>query len=207
MNSPVGICCLAAIFIEIQGGRDDLSEEFKEITIKSEPIFKGKVISLQVDEVRLPNGKTATREIVRHPGAVSVLALTEDRMLVVEQFRKPIERNQLEIPAGKLEPGEDPLEAAKRELQEETGYSCGTIRLISSFYTAPGFADEIMHLYATEQLTKGEMNPDEDEFISCRALTYEEACEGMRSGAIQDAKTIAAVYAWQSYRLTGSFLP
>jgi len=181
-------------------------KKFEEVTLRTEPIFQGKIISLQVDTVQLPNGATATREIVKHPGAVAVLALTDDsRMLVVEQYRKPLEKSQIEIPAGKLDAGEDPLDAAKRELEEETGYRCESLRHISSFYTSPGFADEILHLYAAERLSKGEANPDEDEFLELEAITLEQAQAYMREGRISDAKTVMAVYAWQLYKLTGSF--
>lgn len=178
---------------------------FEEVTLSTEPIFQGKVISLQVDTVRLPNGKTATREIVKHPGAVAVLAILDDRLLVVEQYRKPLEKSQVEIPAGKLDPNEEPIEAARRELEEETGYRCNDIRHVSSFYTSPGFANEILHLYIAEGLTKGEVNLDEDEFLECEAITLEEAKQLMSEGRISDAKTITAVYAWQVYKLTGGF--
>jgi ADP-ribose pyrophosphatase len=181
------------------------NKKFEEITISTEPIFEGKIITLQVDRVQLPNGEIATREIVKHPGAVAVLALLGDKMIVVEQYRKPLEKSQIEIPAGKLEKGEDPLDAACRELEEETGYRCGTIRHISSFYTSPGFADELLHLYATEQLVPGDAKPDEDEFIECEAITLEQAQQYIREQRISDAKTIMAVYAWQLYQLTGSF--
>jgi ADP-ribose pyrophosphatase len=179
--------------------------KFEEVTIRTEPIFQGKVISLQVDHVRLPNGETATREIIRHPGAVAVLALLGDKMLVVEQYRKPLGKSQVEIPAGKLEKGEDPLEAARRELEEETGYRCGSIRHLSSFYTSPGFADEILHLYVSEQIVPGVASPDEDEFLECEAITLEQAQQYMREQRISDAKTVTAVYAWQVYQLTGRF--
>jgi ADP-ribose pyrophosphatase len=179
--------------------------KFEELTLSSQPIFQGKVISLQVDTVQLPNGKTATREIIKHPGAVAVLALVDDRMLVVEQYRKPLERTQIEIPAGKLDNGEDPMEAAKRELEEETGYRCETMKLLCSFYTSPGFADEIIHLYVADQLTQGDAHLDEDEFLDCESVTLEQAQQYIREQRISDAKTITAVYAWQVYKLTGSF--
>ncbi|WP_248925330.1 NUDIX hydrolase [Paenibacillus hamazuiensis] len=182
-------------------------KKFEEVTVKTEPIFQGRVISLQVDHVKLPNGETATREIVRHPGAVAVLALLDDKLLVVEQYRKPLEKSQVEIPAGKLEPGEEPAEAAKRELEEETGYRCESIRHLCSFYTSPGFADEILHLYVAEKLTKGTVQLDEDEFIDCEAITLEQALDLIKQQRISDAKTILAVYAWQLYRLTGAFSP
>ncbi|MFD0694917.1 NUDIX domain-containing protein [Paenibacillus sp. GCM10027628] len=178
-------------------------KKFEEITLRTEPIFKGKIISLQVDHVQLPNGETATREIVKHPGAVAVIPLLGDKLIVVEQYRKPLEKSQVEIPAGKLDAGEDPLHAALRELEEETGYRSEHVKHVSSFYTSPGFADEIIHLYMAEQLIKGEARPDEDEFLECEAITLEEAQQYIRDGRISDAKTIMAVYAWQLYRLTG----
>ncbi|UJF31207.1 NUDIX hydrolase [Paenibacillus hexagrammi] len=182
----------------------DVHKKFEEKTIRTEPIFTGKIISLQVDHVELPNGEVATREIVKHPGAVAVLALLDDKMIVVEQYRKPLEKSQVEIPAGKLDAGEDPLHAALRELEEETGYKSDQIRHISSFYTSPGFADELLHLYVVENLVKGEARPDEDEFLECEAITLEEAQQYIREQRISDAKTIMAVYAWQLYKLTGS---
>ncbi|MHA0855525.1 NUDIX hydrolase [Paenibacillus sp. CMAA1364] len=181
------------------------SSSLDEITISTQPIFEGKIITLQVDTVRLPDGNTATREVVRHPGAVAVLAIYNGKMLVVDQFRQAMGRCEVEIPAGKLERGEDPQEAAVRELQEETGYRCGEINLLQSFYTSPGFADEIIHLYVTEDLTPGEMSLDEDEFLELSQITLEEAYQFMREGRISDAKTMMAVYAWHLYTLTGKF--
>ncbi|WP_438351799.1 NUDIX hydrolase [Paenibacillus sp. FA6] len=182
-----------------------LTSTLDEVTLSTQPIFEGKIITLQVDTVRLPNGNTATREVVRHPGAVAVLAIHNGKMLVVDQFRQPMGRCEIEIPAGKLEPGEDPKEAAIRELQEETGYRCGEIKLLQSFYTSPGFADEIIHLYVTEELESGEMSPDEDEFLELSEITLDEAYRYIREGRISDAKTIMAVYAWHLYTMTGKF--
>jgi ADP-ribose pyrophosphatase len=181
------------------------SSALDEVTLSTEPIFTGKIITLQVDTVRLPDGNTATREVVRHPGAVAILALHDGKMLVVDQFRQPMGRCEIEIPAGKLEQGEDPKEAAVRELQEETGFRCGDIKLLQSFYTSPGFADEIIHLYVTEDLVAGEMAPDEDEFLELSEITLEEAYGYIREGRISDAKTIMAVYAWHLYTMTGKF--
>ncbi|TYP77840.1 NUDIX hydrolase [Paenibacillus methanolicus] len=179
------------------------TEEFREPTVSTQPIFEGKVISLQVDTVSLPDGKTATREIVRHPGAAAVLALIDDKMLVVEQYRKPMEKFQVEIPAGKLDAGEDPMVAAARELEEETGYRAGKLRPLSAFYTSPGFADEKLYVYIAEELTLGESRPDEDEYLNVSAITFEEAQRYIQEERISDAKTVLAVYAWHIYRLTG----
>ncbi|CAM2806081.1 NUDIX hydrolase [Paenibacillus sediminis] len=181
------------------------SNKLEEVTIATQPIFTGKVISLQVDTVQLPNGKTSTREIVKHPGAVAVLAIKDGRMLLVDQYRQAMGRTELEIPAGKLEAGEDPLDAAKRELEEETGYRPRSIRRLHSFYTSPGFADEIIHLYVTEDLEEGQYAPDEDEFLHNIEVTLDEAWDLIANGRISDAKTIMAVQAWQLYHLTGKF--
>jgi len=180
------------------------TEAFRERTVSSQPIFQGKVISLQVDTVELPDGATATREIVKHPGAAAVLALLDDKMLVVEQYRKPLEKFQVEIPAGKLDPGEEPIVAAARELEEETGYRAGKLRPLNAFYTSPGFADEKLYVFIAEDLVKGQSRPDEDEFLNVEAITFEQAQAYIREEKISDAKTLLAVYAWQLYKLTGS---
>ncbi len=167
-----------------------------EPTISSEIIYEGKIVKLQIDEVQLPNGKTSKREIIKHPGAVAILPITDDgSILFVEQFRKALERTLLEIPAGKMEQGEDPETTAKRELEEETGYECETIVHLASFYTSPGFADEIVHLYKAEGLTKGAglNQPDEDEFVEVKKLTLEQAKESVKNKDIYDAKTLYAV--------------
>jgi ADP-ribose pyrophosphatase len=171
-------------------------KKFEEKTVKTEPIFQGRVISLQVDTVELPNGKTSTRELIKHPGAVAVIALTGDNKLVmVEQYRKALERTLIEIPAGKLEPGEEPEKTAIRELEEETGYTCEKMEHVISFYTSPGFADEIVHVFLAKKLrkldTKKEL--DEDEFVELLEVTLEEAEQLIEGRRIYDAKTVFAV--------------
>jgi len=168
----------------------------EEKTLKSEHIFSGRIIQVQVDEVELPNGKTSTRELVKHPGAVAIIAVTDDNKIVmVEQYRKPLEKTIVEIPAGKLEKGEEPSLCAKRELEEETGYDCQSLELISSFYTSPGFADEIIHVYLAKGLSKKEnaAGLDEDEFVNLMEVTLEEAQVLIEEQQIFDAKTIFAV--------------
>lgn len=177
------------------------NERLDEKTISTKTIFEGAIISLQIDTVELPNGGEATREIVKHPGAVAVVAILNDRLLLVDQYRQAMGRAELEIPAGKLEKGEDPLEAARRELQEETGYTCNKIKLLHSFYTSPGFANEIIHLYVAEELTAGEMSPDDDEFLEIIEATYTEVEQYIAEGRICDAKTLMAFYYWQSRQL------
>ncbi|OCS92418.1 NUDIX hydrolase [Caryophanon latum] len=171
-------------------------KKFEERTIQSEHHFSGRVISLQVDTVQLPDGQQAKREIVKHPGAVAIIALTDDgKLILVEQYRKALERSLIEIPAGKLEPGEEPIVTARRELEEETGYGCGELTYIQSFATSPGFADEVIHLYVAKQLFKIDQPQagDEDEFIELLYVTIEEAEELMASQAIYDAKTAFAI--------------
>ncbi|WP_428909001.1 NUDIX hydrolase [Niallia sp. Krafla_26] len=171
-------------------------KSLEEKTLSTQPIFKGKVVSLQVDEVELPNGKKAKREIIKHPGAVAIIAITEENKLVlVEQYRKALERTIVEIPAGKLEKGEAPAECAKRELEEETGYECQTLELVNSFYTSPGFADEIVHVYLAKGLTKkaNAAELDEDEFVNLLEWSLEEALQAIEEKQIYDAKTVFAV--------------
>jgi len=171
-------------------------KKFEEKTIQSTPIFSGKIISLKVDDVLLPNGKEGKREIINHPGAVAVIAITnEGKLVLVEQYRKALERSIIEIPAGKLERGEEPELAAKRELEEETGYGCHEISYLQSFATSPGFADEVIHLYVAKNLYEIEEKAelDEDEFVSLMEVSIEEAEEMVRDQKIYDAKTAFAV--------------
>ncbi|AZB44884.1 NUDIX hydrolase [Bacillus sp. FJAT-42376] len=171
-------------------------ENLREKELSSEQIYSGKIIDLYVQEVELPNGKTSKREIVKHPGAVAVIALTSDgKMLMVEQFRKALERTLVEIPAGKLEKGEKPETTAVRELEEETGYTAGSMDHLLSFYTSPGFADELVHLYITDDLIplENKASLDEDEFVELMEVTLEEAEEMVANGRIYDAKTAYAV--------------
>ncbi|MBS4209690.1 NUDIX hydrolase [Bacillus sp. FJAT-50079] len=171
-------------------------KKFEEKTIHTEEIFVGKIIRLQVDDVELPDGKIAKREIIKHPGAVAVIALTdENKIVMVEQYRKALERSLLEIPAGKMEQGEKPEITAARELEEETGYAAKKLEHLISFYTSPGFADELIHLYVATGLTKLEQPPsgDEDEFVELYELTLEQAQQAVQEQKIFDAKTVYAV--------------
>ncbi|MDC3415441.1 NUDIX hydrolase [Aquibacillus salsiterrae] len=169
---------------------------FEEKTINTKSIYQGKIINVQVDEVSLPNGKTSKRELVKHPGAVAVIAITdENKIIFVEQFRKPLEKNLVEIPAGKLEPGEKPEVSAKRELEEETGYTTDKLELVTSFYTSPGFADELIYIYYTDKLIPLDTPKglDEDEFVELVELSLQEAESYMEQQKIHDAKTAYAI--------------
>lgn len=170
--------------------------KFEEKTIYTEKIFEGKIIDLQVDDVELPNGEKSKREIVKHPGAVAIIPITKDNKIVlVEQYRKPLERTLVEIPAGKLDENEQPLAAAIRELEEETGYTTKELSFVTSFYTSPGFADELVYIYITDTLEKLEspVEGDEDEFIEILELTLDEAKQFAEDERIHDAKTNYAI--------------
>lgn len=170
--------------------------KFEETTLSTEPIFSGKIISVQVDDVKLPDGSVAKREIVKHPGAVAIIAVTDDEKIVfVEQYRKPLEKTLIEIPAGKLEKDEQPEQTAIRELEEETGYTTNQLQYVTSFYTSPGFADEMIYLYFTDQLSRLEekIAGDEDEFVELIELSLNEALQYVKEQKIHDAKTMYAL--------------
>ncbi|TFJ93751.1 NUDIX hydrolase [Lentibacillus salicampi] len=171
-------------------------KKFEEKTIQTETIYDGKVVKLQVDEVMLPDGNTSKRELIKHPGAVGVIPITpEQKIIFVEQYRKPLEKPLVEIPAGKLEDGEKPEVTARRELEEETGYTAGPLEFVTSFYTSPGFADELMYLYIADGLepVKDPAIGDDDEFIELLELTLEEAKQYVQNNRIHDAKTNYAI--------------
>lgn len=168
----------------------DLSE--KEVSRRY--IYNGRIISLREDEVTLPDGKPAKREVVEHPGGVCVAALTDDRkLLMVRQYRRPYDEVILEIPAGKLDKGEDHRDCGMRELREETGFSAGHFEYFGHMYPTPGFCDEKIHIYFAWDLKQGERDPDEDEFLDVEEIPFDEVFDMVMKNEIKDAKTIAAV--------------
>jgi len=170
----------------------------EEKTIEREVIYEGKVFDVEKHVVTLPNGNTSVRELVYHNGAVAVIAFDEQGdLIVVEQYRKAFESLSIEIPAGKLEKGEDPLDCAGRELKEETGYVAKELRHVFDFYGAPGFCSERVHIYEAIGLTAGDRQLDEDEFLENKTLKLDEALELVANGTIVDAKTIMAIQHWQ----------
>jgi len=171
-------------------------KKFEEKTTKTTPIYDGKIVKLQVDDVTLPNGNVAKREIIKHPGAVAVIAVTDEgKLVLVEQYRKALERSIVEIPAGKLEPGEEPIVTARRELEEETGYGAQSLTYLQAFATSPGFADEIIHLFVAKDLytIENKADLDEDEFVELVEVSLEEAKQMVADERIYDAKTAFAV--------------
>lgn len=164
-----------------------------ETMVKSKTIYAGQIVKLRVDDVRLDNGSMTTREVIDHPGAVAILPVDRDKLVFVRQFRYPVQQELLEIPAGKLEAGEDPLQTARRELQEETGYQAGSWHKVAEFYTAAGYSTELMHLFLATRLRKGQPQPDEDERLQCVKFTINQVWEILNRGEIRDAKTLIAL--------------
>ncbi len=168
--------------------------ELIEKTIKENVVFSGRIITVRQDLALLPNGKEATREVVAHSGGVCVAPLTENGELIfVRQFRYPYAEVLLELPAGKLEKGEDPLEAGKRELEEETGNVAAKYIDMGKFYPSPGYCGEVIHLYAALGLSKTRMHLDEDEFLEPELIPLGEAVKMVMSGEIRDGKTQALI--------------
>ena len=156
--------------------------------------FKGKIIKLRVDQALLPNGATATREVVEHNGGICVVPLTDkNEVLMVEQYRYPYSEVVLEIPAGKRDGNEEPLEGGKRELKEETGAVAENYTFLGELYPTPGYCGEIIYMYLATGLSYGETDPDEDEFLNLRKIPLETAVEMIMNGEIKDAKTQAAI--------------
>ncbi|MBH0199315.1 MAG: NUDIX hydrolase [Nitrospira sp.] len=159
-------------------------------------IYAGKVVTLNIDTVQLPNGVTVDLETIRHPGAAAVVPVKDDGTVVlIKQFRHAAGGFIYEIPAGKLHPGEDPLHCASRELEEEVGYRASSFELLSSIFTAPGFADEVIHVYQATGLTKGRQQLDRDEVLDVIEMPLAEAVGKIADGTIRDAKTIVGLQA------------
>jgi ADP-ribose pyrophosphatase len=159
-------------------------------------IYTGKVVTLNVDTVQLPNGVMVDLETIRHPGAAAVVPIKDDGTVVlIRQFRHAAGGFIYEIPAGKLSPGEDPLHCAARELEEEVGYRASSFELLSSIFTAPGFADEVIHVYKATGLTKGRQQLDRDEVLEIVEMPLHLAITRIQDGTIRDGKTIVGLQA------------
>jgi ADP-ribose pyrophosphatase len=170
-----------------------------EKTLSSNLLHRGRHFDFLQDEVELPNGSKTKRDVVRHPGAVAIVPILSDgRIVLVRQYRYAAGKTLLEIPAGTLEPGEDPLECAMRELREETGFEAGEMEGILSCFMAPGYSSEVIHFFAARDLKEvgAEMEPDES--IENEVLVLEEILKKIRENAIEDAKTIVGILALSS---------
>ena len=165
-----------------------------EQQISSRPVFDGRVVSLRVDEVRLPGGGSAVREVIDHGPAVVLVPIDESgQVLLVRQYRYAVGETLLEAPAGIVEEGEEPDETAQRELQEEVGRIAGDLWKLGEFWATPGFCNELMHAYVARDLSHSALDADDDEDITVVAVPMAEALDMIAAGEIRDAKTIAAL--------------
>jgi ADP-ribose pyrophosphatase len=169
-------------------------KDLTETRIAGELVYAGRLLKVHRDRVRLPDGSEGVREYLRHPGAVAIVALLDDgRVLLERQFRYPLERVFIEIPAGKLEPGEDHLETGRRELLEETGYVAREWRKLGLIHNAIGYSDEVIEIWLARGLERREQRLAEGEFLEVLALPLEEAQAMARDGRITDVKTVAGL--------------
>lgn len=173
--------------------------EFEEKTLSSEYVYNGKVIDIKRDNILVANGHKSVREVVEHSGGVVILALKGDKILTVKQYRYPLKSVSIELPAGKLEKGEEPDFASKRELEEETGYIAKDWKSLGYIYTSPGFCDEKLYLYLARNLTYKKQNPDEDEIIEADEVLKESVLKMIDKGIINDSKTICALMRAREY--------
>ena len=168
--------------------------ELTEKTLNSKTVFDGRILKIMVDDIELPNGHKSNREVVGHPGGVCVAALDEDNYLYfVKQYRYPYHEVVTELPAGKLEKGQTPLENGKRELKEEVGAEGYSYISLGHLYPSPGYTQEIIHLYACRIKSIGSQNPDEDEFLNVERIHIDKAVEMVLNNQLPDAKTQTAV--------------
>jgi ADP-ribose pyrophosphatase len=159
--------------------------------LEKKDVFRGQLLNVRADRLEDEGGRETVREFVVHPGGVAILAHpSPGEILFVEQYRYPVGETLIELPAGTLEPGEDPLRTAHRELEEETGYRAERMNLVASYYTTPGFTSELMYFYQAGDLTSGAQRLEDDESIEVVVLRREQAMEMMRNGRIRDAKTL-----------------
>ncbi len=168
--------------------------ELFEKQLSSRQIFDGRVVKLYVDDIELPNGKTSIREYIKHPGAVCVIPITDEgEVIMVRQFRYPFGRTLLEVPAGKLEIGEDPLDAVKRELEEESGVIAERVEFIGMTYTTVAFTNEQIYTYMATGLSYTTPHTDEDEFVEVEKIPLDTLVQMVMNGEIKDSKTQVAI--------------
>jgi len=171
----------------------------EEKTLSSEMIYEGAILNLRKDKVTVKEGRTSYREIVEHDGGVIILGVTpEGKIPMIRQYRKPAEQVMFELPAGKLEKGEDITEAALREFKEETGYTADSIRLVSSFYPTVGYSEEVLHIFFAEDLSAGDTEFDDNESIDIELCDPEELFRQIDAGEMNDGKTMLALLLYRA---------
>jgi len=171
-----------------------------ETFVSKKTVWRGRAVNFDVDTVKLPNGKLATREYISHPGAVGVVPfLDRETVVLVRQYRHPVGEVTLELPAGKIDPKESILACIKRELAEETGYTAAKFKPLIKYWPTPAFANEVLHLYVATGLKAGKVNADEDEFIETVIMPFKIAVGLVRSGKIRDSKTVVGLLACAAY--------
>lgn len=170
------------------------TKDFKEIKKESKKIYEGKILTYTVDTVTLPTGKESIREVIHHNGGITVVALPNpEEVVLVRQFRYPIGKATWELPAGRLNIGEDPLQGAKRELKEETGFIANQMESLGIVYPAPGYCSEVLYFFKATDLVDDVINPDEDEIIELKIFEIKQAWQMVKDGEIRDAKSIAGL--------------
>lgn len=180
----------------VRGDDDPRDAALAEHPLTEETAWTGRIFSVSRLHVQLPDGREAVRDVVRHPGAVAIVALTDDgHICLVRQYRTALGRVTVEIPAGKLEPGEDPLAAAHRELEEETGFTADKMAYLTSIASSDGFCDEVIHLYMATGLAFTSSNPDADEFINVDLVELTDLVDAVLDGRVEDAKTVVGALA------------
>jgi len=174
--------------------------DLTEKKVSSETLFSGKIIRVTLDKAKLSNGKIVNRECAYHAGGVAVLPVDKDGFCyLVRQYRYPCEKTVLEVPAGKIDPNEEPLVCGKRELSEETGFTSDQFVFCGNYYSSPGFTNELLHVYVALDVQPGETHPDEDEFVNVEKYRFEDLLQMVDDGKIEDAKTAIAIL--QAYRI------